>query len=65
DAQHLAVAAINCMDFVLSWNFRHFVNPKVRRMVNAVNILLGYKSLDIFSTEELLGIMEAEESNLK
>ncbi len=54
DARHVAVAVVNGLDCVISWNFRHLVRPATRRRVNAVNRLLGYGEIDIASPEEVL-----------
>jgi predicted nucleic acid-binding protein len=54
DARHIAVAVVNGLDCVVSWNFRHLVRPATRRRVNAVSRLLGYPEIDIVSPEEVL-----------
>ena len=47
DAVHIAVATINDIDILVSWNFEHIVKLKTKREVNATNILLGYNQLEI------------------
>ncbi len=47
DAAHIAVATINSIDILVSWNFEHIVKLKTKRGVNAVNVLLGYASIEI------------------
>jgi predicted nucleic acid-binding protein len=54
DARHVAIAVVNGLDCVISWNFRHLVRPATRRRINAVNRLLGYPEIDIVSPEEVL-----------
>ena len=54
DARHVAIAVVNRLDCVVSWNFRHLVRPVTRRRINAVNRLLGYPEIDIASPEEVL-----------
>jgi predicted nucleic acid-binding protein len=54
DALHVAVAVVNNLDCVISWNFRHIVRPTTRRRVNAANRLLGYPEIEIASPEEVL-----------
>lgn len=54
DARHVAIALVNGLDCVISWNFRHLVRPATRRRINAVNRLLGYPEIDIASPEEVL-----------
>jgi hypothetical protein len=53
DAIHLAVAVINEIELVVSWNFSHIVKLKTRIMVNGVNKLLGYHGIEICSPEEV------------
>jgi len=55
DALHLAVAAVQNMDTIISWNFKHMANPNVRRIYKAVCISEGFISPDISTPEELLG----------
>jgi len=47
DAVHIAVVTVNSIDILVSWNFEHIVKLKTKREVNAVNILLGYNSIEI------------------
>ncbi len=53
DALHIAVAAINGIKFLVSWNFKHFVNVKTRQMVNLVNLKEGYGVIEIIAPPEL------------
>ncbi|MHA1380086.1 MAG: PIN domain-containing protein [Candidatus Helarchaeota archaeon] len=53
DAIHIAVAVINNIQFLVSWNFRHIVKVKTRKMVNLVNEILGYSHLEIIAPPEL------------
>ncbi|MBI4722871.1 MAG: PIN domain nuclease [Candidatus Stahlbacteria bacterium] len=47
DAVHIAVTTVNSLDILVSWNFEHMVKLKTKREVTAVNILLGYNSIEI------------------
>ncbi len=53
DALHLAVATVNGIDILLSWNFEHLVKRKTRLEANLANSLNGYKSIDIIVPPEL------------
>lgn len=53
DAMHVAIAAANQVDVLLSWNFKHLVNQRRRLMVNNVLMSLGYPAIDILSPPEL------------
>src|SRR5512137_1369061 len=37
DAQHIAFAVLNEVDYLLSWNFKHLVRNKTRDIVRMVN----------------------------
>ncbi len=54
DALHIAISTINAIDYLLSWNFRHIVKVKTRRIVNMVNLSLGYSDLKIVTPAELI-----------
>lgn len=41
DAYHIAIAVINGVDCLLSWNFKHIVRRKTRDIVTMVNTLMG------------------------
>jgi predicted nucleic acid-binding protein len=56
DALHIAVAAVNGMDVLLTWNFTHMNNPFTRIMVRRIVEDEGYSCPEICSPEELLGI---------
>jgi len=54
DCLHIAIAVINNCDIILSWNFNHMVNVKTINGVRAVNILNGYRPIDIYSPTILI-----------
>jgi len=60
DAYHIAVAAINGIDMILSLNFEHIVRKKTVVMTGALNSQLGYRSVDIRSPME---VVEREENS--
>lgn len=47
DAIHIAVATVNSLDILISWNYEHIVKLKTKRGVNAINALLGYNPIEI------------------
>jgi len=53
DAFHVAIATVAGADLILSWNFKHIVNYERIRKFNAVNLMNGYKTLDIRSPWEM------------
>ena len=56
DAYHIALASVNRIDCLISWNFKHIVNYDKIKMFNAVNMHFGYPLIDIRSPLEFLKI---------
>lgn len=56
DALHVAVAAVNGIDVVITWNFAHLNNPFTRIMVRQIVEGVGYQCPEICSPEELLEV---------
>lgn len=54
DAEHIAIATINRVDVIVSWNFRHIVNLQRIRGFNSVNLKFGYPLLEIRSPWEVI-----------
>ena len=54
DAEHIAIAVVSGVDLVVSWNFKHIVHYDKIAGYNAVNILNGYRPLQIYSPKEIV-----------
>ena len=54
DCFHIALATIYKADVLVSWNFKHIVNVIRIRGYNAVNMKLGYQTIDIRSPKEII-----------
>jgi hypothetical protein len=54
DAVHIALAVVNGMDFLLTWNCTHIANAANRPIIEEVCDLLGYETPVICTPEELL-----------
>jgi hypothetical protein len=54
DALHVAIAVVADADVIASWNFKHIVNRRRIQLYNAVNVIRGYGTVDIFSPRELV-----------
>lgn len=52
DVLHIAIATANGVDFLISWNFKHLVNVKTKRMVNLINVKNGYKEIEVIAPPE-------------
>ena len=56
DALHIAVAAVNGIEVIITWNFAHLNNPFTRKMVRQIVESEGYECPEICSPEELLEV---------
>jgi predicted nucleic acid-binding protein len=54
DCRHIALATINKVDVLASWNFKHIVNLDRIKGYNSVNLRLGYSILEIRSPKDLV-----------
>jgi len=54
DAFHIALATMNKMDYLLSWNFKHLLRQKTREIVNMVNTINNLKKIEIITPAEIL-----------
>ena len=55
DALHIAIAAIQGIDYLITWNFRHINNASTRTMVADVVSNSGLVCPVLCSPEELMG----------
>lgn len=53
DARHIAIATINDIRVIVSWNFRHMVNIERKRKINSINLREGLPLLDLVSPWEV------------
>ena len=54
DAVHIAAAAIDGCEFLLTWNFRHIANVRIRRELERILAKHGYTKTTICTPEELI-----------
>ena len=54
DCRHIALATINKVDVLASWNFKHIVNLDKIKGYNSVNLRLGYQMIEIRSPKDLI-----------
>ena len=54
DALHMAVAAVNGLDYLLTWNNKHIANARTRPKIEALCRAAGYEPPTICSPEELM-----------
>ena len=55
DALHIATAAINEMDYLVSWNFRHITNAQTIPLVKRICETNGYRCPEICTPQMLQG----------
>ncbi len=54
DATHLALAAANGVDYLLTWNFRHLLNGAIRRHARRLIEQAGFEMPTVCTPEELM-----------
>ena len=55
DALHIAVVAVEKIEFLATWNFKHIANAKMQVKIEAAIRAEGYEPSHICTLEELLG----------
>ena len=56
DALHVAVAAVNGIEYLLTWNYRHLANASMLSKIEATCRELGYEAVVICTPEELMEV---------
>ncbi|MDA1049699.1 MAG: type II toxin-antitoxin system VapC family toxin [Planctomycetota bacterium] len=56
DAVHIATAALNKIDYLLTWNCKHIANPAFRRKIEDVLDDAGLRSPVICTPQEMLNV---------
>ncbi len=54
DCRHIALATVNKVDVLASWNFKHIVNLDKIKGYNSVNLRLGFTMIEIRSPKDLI-----------
>ena len=54
DALHIAIATVNELDIILSFNFKHINKLKTKTLIPAVNRMAGYREIVIAQPEEVI-----------
>jgi predicted nucleic acid-binding protein len=54
DALHIAIAAANGIDYLLTWNIRHLANATIRRGIEEACRRVGWASPVLCTPEELM-----------
>jgi len=56
DALHVAVAVVNGIEYLLTWNYKHLANAGMRSRIETACRDLGYEAVIICTPEELLEV---------
>jgi hypothetical protein len=54
DGLHIAIATINDLDMIISMNFQHIVKRKTIKMTGHINMMNGYRAVEIYSPMEVV-----------
>lgn len=54
DALHIAVASVHCIDYLVTWNFKHIANPFIRDRLRLAVANAGFELPLMCSPDELL-----------
>ena len=54
DGLHIAIATINDLDIIVSYNFKHIVKLKTIIGCESINLREGYKPIGIYSPTEVI-----------
>ena len=54
DGVHIAVAAVNSLDLIISMNFQHIVKRKTKLATASINAINGYRAVEIFNPMEVM-----------
>jgi predicted nucleic acid-binding protein len=54
DAMHIALAVVNGIEYLVTWNFKHIANAAMRSRIQGVCVAEGFDPCTICTPEELL-----------
>jgi len=54
DCRHIACAVVAGCDIITSWNFKHMVNLRTVNGVRIINLMEGYRSVEIYPPTMLI-----------
>lgn len=54
DAVHIAIASVEDINYLVSWNMRHIARERTRRIVDNMNFLLGFPRIYIATPYDFL-----------
>jgi hypothetical protein len=54
DAAHIALAAVHGIDFLVTWNFKHILNPHTQHLIERICRESGFQPATICTPEQLM-----------
>ncbi|TWU31831.1 hypothetical protein Q31b_58640 [Novipirellula aureliae] len=54
DATHIAIAAVNGIELLATWNFKHILNPSTQHLIDDICRDNGYEPATICTPEQML-----------
>ena len=61
DAQHIAIATLNSIEYLISWNYKHIVNETKLNLINEVCYAAGVKPTNLCTPTELMEEIQVKE----
>ena len=61
DAQHIAIAVVHNIEYLVSWNYKHIVNETKRQHINDVCLAAGYQPATLCTPEALMEEIQMKE----
>ena len=61
DAQHISIATVHNLDYLISWNFKHIVNETKREHIDRVCRTAGYSTTNLCTPIDLVEEIKMKE----
>jgi len=61
DAQHIAIAVVHNIEYLVSWNYKHIVNETKRQHITDVCLAAGYQPTTLCTPEALMEEIQMKE----
>ena len=61
DAQHIAIAVVHSIEYLVSWNYKHIVNETKRQHITDVCLAAGYRPTTLCTPEALMEELQMKE----
>ena len=61
DAQYIAIAAVNNIEYLVSWNYKHILNETKQNLINEVCHGAGFQPTTLCTPIELIEVIQVKE----